>query len=231
MDFATSVMDEKIVNPLLNKKNMEQIALKLGDKNLEQKLELTDNLASALDTNLAVYAAPNPTTLVLTGKTKAIRDKLVDLSDAEAVVTKINTDLAAMETDLDATLTLEAFYIQNTSLGDPAKLALLPVELKGHATNPVTPGAITNFRLSPGVNPGEVIAASDPTTGAMSYEDQMTLDITKPETMTHCSTSSGSRKTIPGFTSGSHVWMQRRAIGGKKAGNGPWCAPSVVTVP
>jgi len=167
----------------------------------------------------------------LTGKTKAIRDKLVEISDAEAALTTLNNDLAAMEADLDDNLSLEAFYIQNTSQDDPAKLALLPVESKSHGTTTTTPGAITNFRLSPGVNPGEVIAASDPDMGAMSYEHQQIMDISKPDVTVRLDTSSGCRKTLSGFTSGTHVWMQRRSVGGKKTGNGPWCNPSVVTVP
>jgi hypothetical protein len=231
MDVATSVMDSGGGGPLQPKKRMEQIALKLGEKTLEEKLELTDNLSSALDTNKTVYTTPSPTTIVLTGKAQAIRDKLVAISDAEAVVTKLNNDLAAMEADLDDNLTLEGSYIQNTSQGDPAKLALLPVDLKAHASNPVTPGAVTNFRLSPGVNPGEVIAASDPATGAISYEHQQILDITKPDGVLRLDTSSGCRTVLPGFPSGSHVWVQRRAVGGKKTGKGPWCNPSVVTVP
>jgi hypothetical protein len=231
MDVATSVIDEG-GGPLTTKgKRMEQIALKLGDKTLEQKLELTDNLVSALDTNIAVYATPSPATTVLTGKAKAIRDKLVELSDAEAVVTKINTDLANMEDDLDASLTLEGSYIQNTSGGDLAKLSLLPVELKSHGAGTTAPGPITNFRLSPGVNPGEVKVESDPEPGAISYEHQQIPDITKPDVTVMLGSSSGCRTVIPGFTSGSHIWVQRRSVGGKKTGKGPWCTPSVVTVP
>ena len=212
-------------------KRMEYVALKLGDKSLEQKLEYTDNLSSALDTNIAVYATPNPTTVLMKGKTAAIRAKLVNISDAQTVVDNLTNELGVLEEDLDQNLTLEAAYIQNTSKGAADKLALLPVELKGHGTTTTVPGAVTNFRLSPGVNPGEIKAESDPTAWAVSYEHQMTLDITKPETFALCGTSSGCRKTIPNFASGSHVWMQRRAVGGKKTRYGPWCAPSVVTVP
>jgi hypothetical protein len=210
---------------------MEQIALKLGEKTLEQKLELTDNLSSALDTNIAVYATPNPTTIILKGKATAIRAKLVAISDAEAALTTLNTELSDMETDLDVNLALEASYIQNTSKGALDKLSLLPVELKSHSTAMTTPGDITNFRLSPGVNPGEVSLASDPTPGAVSYEHRQIPDITKPDVTVMLESSSGCRTVLSPFPSGSHIWVQRRAVGGKKTGKGPWCTPSVVTVP
>jgi hypothetical protein len=231
MDLATSVFDSSGGGPLQPKQRMEQIALKLSEKSLEQKLELTDNLTSALTTNLAVFALPNPTTVVLNGKATAIRAKLVAISDADAVLTKLNQDLSTMEDDLDANLTSEAAYIMETTKGAPDKLALLPVELKGHGTNPITPGAILGFRLSPGVNVGEVKAESKPTDGAISYEHQMIPDITKPDVAVMLESSPGCRTMLNKFTSGAHVWIQRRAVGGKKAGKGPWCAPSVVTVP
>jgi hypothetical protein len=231
MDVATSVFDSPGGEPLQPKKRMEQIALKLGGKNLEQKLELTDNLSSALETNIAIYATPNPTTIVLKGKATAIRAKLVDLSDAQALVTSLKTDLANMETDLDINLTQEGAYIQDTSKGALEKLSVLPVELKGHNTVPTVPGPILNFRLSPGVNEGEVIVASDPTPGAVSYEHRQIPDITKMDLTIRLEGSSGCRTVLRDFASGSHIWVQRRALGGKKTGFGPWCNPSVVTVP
>jgi hypothetical protein len=231
MDVATSVFDATGGGPLQTKKHMEQIALKLGDKSLEDKMELADNLASALLVNVAVYAQPDPPPATLTTKTTAIRAKLVQISDAEAVVTSLNTELAALETDLDATLTDEGVYITKIAKGDAVKLALLPVPLKSHGSGTTPPGPIPNFRLSPGVNPGDVIVASDPADGAISYEHCQIPDITKPDVIVMLESSSGCRTVLGGFTSGAHVWVKRRAVGGKKTGKGPWCNPSVVTVP
>ena len=231
MDVVTSVFDLSDGGPLLTKKHMEQIALKLGDKTLEEKLELTDNLVSALETNVAVYVDPKPTTVALTGKTAAIRAKLVANSDAEAVVTKLYNDLAAMETDLDNNLTVEVAYIQNITQGAADKLALLPLELKSHSTAMTAPGPIVDFRLSPGINPSAVKAYSKPADGAVSYEHRQILDITKPEVTVMLESSPGCRTVLTGFPSGTHIWVQRRSVGGKNTGKGPWCNPSVVTVP
>ena len=231
MDALTSVFDLSDGGPLQPKLRMEQIALKLGEKTLEQKLELTDNLSSALDTNIAIYADPDPTTVVLKGKAAAIRLKLVAISDAEAVVTALQNELAVMETDLDTNLTQEGVYIQKASKGALDKLSVLPVELKGHNTIPTAPGPIIDFRLSPGVNPGEVKVESKPAEGAISYEHRQILDITKPDVTVMLGSSPGCRAVLAGNTSNTHIWVQRRAIGGKNTGKGPWCNPSVVTVP
>jgi hypothetical protein len=209
----------------------EYIALKLGDKNLEEKLELTDNLSAALVKNIAVYAEPDPPTTVLTGKAAAIRAKLVEVSGAESALGSLFGQLSLLEKDLDATLTEEGEYIQQTSKGALDKLSLLPVELKSHGTGTTPPGPIINFRLSPGVNPGEVKVDSDPEPGAISYEHQQIPDITKPDVTIRLDGSSGCRAVLKDFPSGSHVWVQRRALGGKKTGKGPWCVPSVCTVP
>ena len=231
MDVVTSVFDLSDGGPLLTKKHMEQIALKLGEKTLEDKLELTDNLSSALETNNAVFTTPKPTTVVLKAKAAAIRLKLVDISDAEAALTALKSELAAMETDLDVNLTVEASYIQNTTQGAADQLALLPLELKGHGTVTTAPGPIIGFRLSPGVNPGDIILDSKPAAGAVSYEHRQIPDITKPDVTFRLEGSSGCRTVLTGFPSGNHIWVQRRALGGKKTGFGPWCNPSVVTVP
>lgn len=165
------------------------------------------------------------------GKAAAIRLKLVAISDAEAVVTKLNNDLTDMEADLDGNLTVEASYLQNITQGAADKLALLPLSLKGHGTSTTAPGPIVNFRLSPGVNPGEAKADSKPATGAVSYEHCQIPDITKPDVKVMLESSPGCRTVLKGFPSGTHIWVQRRSVGGKNTGKGPWCNPSVVTVP
>lgn len=231
MDVATSVMDEGGGSLTTKRKHMEQIALRLSEKTLADKLELADNISSALKANVAIFATPKPTTAAMDGKTAAIRTKLVHISDAQTVLTALLGELKVLETDLDATLTSEASYLVETTKDNPANLALIPVELKSHGHGTTAPGPIPNFRLSPGVNSGEVLALSDPTPGAVNYEHCQIPDITKPDVRVMLESSTGCRMVLGGFPSGAHVWISRRAAGGKKTGKGPWCAPSIVTVP
>ncbi len=210
---------------------MDYVALKLSEKTLDQKLELTTNLAAALTVNIVTYATPNPATTVLTGKVTAINAKKTLLSAAQAVVDGHTADLAALEADLDATLTSEAAYIQQTSGGVAAKIALLNLDIKGRVSPMAAPGQVLNLKLSRGDNAGEIKSACKPDPNANSYEYQMTLDPTKPASWALCDTSSGCRATLTGFTSGSIVWIRVRAVGGKKTGKGPWSDAASITVP
>ena len=210
---------------------MDYVALKLGEKTLDQKLELTTNLAAALVANVATYATPDPAPTVLTGKVTAINAKKTLLSAAQAVVDGHIADLAALEADLDATLILEAAYIQKTSGGLAAKISLLNVDTKSHNATATAPGQVMNLKLSRGENAGEIKSACKPDPNAVSYEYQMTLDPTKPASWALCDSSSGCRATLTGFASGSIVWIRMRAVGGKKTGKGPWSDAASITVP
>jgi hypothetical protein len=210
---------------------MDYVALKLSEKTLDQKVDLTTNLAAAFITNIATYATPDPTPTVMTGKVTAINAKKTLLSAALAVADGHLTDLAALEADLDATLTSSAAYIQKTSGGVAAKIALLNVPIKGKVSPMAAPGQVLNLKLARGDNAGEIKSSCKPDPNAKSYEYWMTLDPTKPDTWKMCDTSSGCRATLTGYTSGSIVWIRVRAVGGKKTGKGPWSDPATITVP
>jgi hypothetical protein len=210
---------------------MDYVALKLGEKTLEDKKTLATNLAAALVTNVTTYATPDPATTVLTAKVAAITAKQTLLDAAKAVLDGHTADLKGLESDLDTLLTSEAAYVQKTSGGVAAKITMLGLEIKGRVSPVTHPGQVTDLKLSPGMNAGEVKTVCHPTPGAVSYIYQWTLDPTKPDTWALKDTSSGCRTTLSGFTSGSKVWIRMCAVGGKSTGKGPWSDPATITVP
>jgi hypothetical protein len=210
---------------------MDYVALKLSEKTLEEKKTLATNLAAALVTNAATYATPNPATTVLTAKVAEITAKQTLLDAAQAVLDGHTADLRQLEADLDAELTAEAAYIQQTSGGVASKITLLGLALKGHVSPITPPGPVLDLKLSAGENAGEVKTACKPASGAVSYLYQWTLDPTKPETWAMKDTSPGCRHTLTDFTSGAKVWLRVCAVGGKNTGKGPWSDPAGVTVP
>ena len=210
---------------------MDYVALKLSEKNLEDKKTLATNLAAALVTNVATYATPSPATTVLTGKVTAITAKQTLLSAAQAVVDGHAADLAALELDLDGELTAEAAYIQLTSGGVAAKITMLGLDIKGHVSPTTAPAQVTDLKLMAGDNAGEVKSVCHPTAGAVSYVYQWTLNPNDPTTWALKDTSSGCRHTLTGFTSGTKVWIRVQAVGGKNTGKGPWSDPASITVP
>ena len=232
MDSTSTMFDLPNVVPLVWRPTpMEHIALKLSEKTVETKMELADNVASAFDDAIAIYANPDPTSVAIKAVPTAIRAKMVEISDAELAVTNLKAELVVLETTLDATLTSAAAYAQATSKGELAKLQLLPFELKDRNSTTNPPGQVTNFRLSPGKNSGDVKCACKPPVGAKGYEYYTTLDPNKPDSWVCIGSSSGCRKTFSGLTSGTHIWFRVRAVGGKNTGYGAWSDPSVVTVP
>lgn len=210
---------------------MDYVALKLGDKSLEQKKTLATNLAAALVTNVAIYATPDPATPALTGKVTAITTKQTLLAAAQAVVDGHTADLKTLESDLDTLLTSEGAYIQKTSGGLAAKITLLGLDIKSQSTTATAPGQVLDLKLMPGGNDGEIKTACKPVTGARSYEYQWTLNPTTPTSWALRDTSSGVRTTLTGFTSGDKVWIRVRAVGGKNTGKGAWSDPAAITVP
>lgn len=161
----------------------------------------------------------------------AINTKRGEVTAAQTALDTKKGELLALEDELDGLLLLEGTFIQQTSGGDAAKIALLPVEMKATPGLATIPGQVLDLKLSPGANAGEVKSVLKPTPGARGYEYESTTDPTKPDTWTHLETSSGSRTTFTGLTSGTKLWVRARAVGGKKTGKGAWSDPATITVP
>lgn len=210
---------------------MKYATLKLGEKTLDQKLDLTTNLAAALVTNVAVYGSPVPLPATLTAKVAAIRTKQGEVNTAQTVLDTKQGELDALELDLDSSLTDETAYIQQTSHGDEATIALLGVPVRSTAAPMALPGKFMNYRLSPGTKPGEVKSAGKPDAVAASYEYAWASDPTKEENFKHLDTSSGCRTTFTGQPSGSTMWIRGRVIGKKDTGKGAWSDPASIVVP
>jgi hypothetical protein len=184
-----------------------------------------------LTLNVAVYASPDPTPATLTAKVTAINSKRAEVIAAQTVLDTKIAQLLTLEEELDDLLTLEGAYIQQTSNGDAAKIALLPVEVKATPGPTTAPAQVLDLKLSPGLNPGEVKSVLKKTAGAKGYEYQKSSDPNVPTGWSHLDTSPGTRTTFTGLTSGDKIWVRARAVGGKKTGKGAWSDPATITVP
>ena len=210
---------------------MKYATLKLESKTLDQKLDLTTDLAAALTTHVAVYASPNPPPATLTGKVTAIRAKQGEITAAQTVLDTKLAELDALEVNLDNSLAQETAYIQETSQGIEANITLIGVGVRSTAAPLAAPGKVQNFRLMPGTRSGEVKCAGKPDAMAASYEYDWATDPTKEENWKHLDTSSGCRHTFTGLTTGQVIWVRARVVGKKKTGKGPWSDPATITVP
>jgi len=230
-DDPASVYDENPIVPAKFILPMKYAILQLNNKNLDQKLTLTTDLTTALTTNLAVYATPDPTVLVLTDKVTAIRTKKTELDAALAVVDTKQGELDTLELELDNLLNQELAYIQKTSGGDEAKITLLGLSVKGAPSPATAPDQVQNLKLAPGKGSGEVLSYLKPLAGAKSYDYDYTTDPTKEENWKHLDTSSGCRTKFTGLVSGQKIWVRARAVGKKNTGKGAWSDSASITVP
>lgn len=210
---------------------MKYVVLKLNEKSLDDKLDFTTDLTAALSLNVAVYASPDPTPAVLNAKVTAINTKRAQVTAAQTALDTKLAELDTLEGELDDLLMLEGAYIQQTSNGEAAKIALLPVEVKATPGPTTAPAKVIDLKLSPGNNAGEVKSMVKKTAGARGYEYEKSSDPNVPTGWSHLDTSPGSRTTFTGLTSGTKLWVRARAVGGKKTGKGAWSDPATITVP
>ena len=230
-DDLASVYDENPVAPSNLINPMKYAILQLTNKTLDQKLTLTTDLTTALTTNIAIYADPDPAVAALTAKVTAIRAKKTELDAALAVVDVKQGELDALELELDNQLTLELAYIQKTSGGVESKIKLLGLAVKGTSVPATTPDQVQNLKLTPAKSSGTVKSYLKPLASAKGYDYDYTTDPTKEENWKHLDTSSGCRTTFTGLVSGQKIWVRARAVGKKNTGKGPWSDPAMIAVP
>lgn len=213
------------------KTRMKYVALKLGSKTLDQKLDFTTMLAANLTTFVADYPSPPITPTQLNGKVTAINAKKNEVATAQTTLDTKLSELAALELDLDTALTTEGSFIQDKSGGVAAKITELGVEIQAAPNAPVTPGAPQDFRVTAGDNAGEVKTACDADPHAKGFKYQTSTDPNNPALWVLKDSSSGCRHTLTGLTSGQKIYIRMCAVGKKKTGDGPWSDIASLTVP
>jgi hypothetical protein len=142
--------------PTTRRRLMDEYALKLGDKSLEDKETLSIDIEEGLTTTSYV---PTGATLAaaLAAKRALITTQKADLSAAESAVTTEQNALNTLEEELDVLLDSTAKAAQSAVSGDRAKLEEMNFPLRAIGT-PATqpPDAPTNVRGSYGDMNGEV---------------------------------------------------------------------------
>lgn len=210
---------------------MKYVALKLRGKSLDDKVNMATNLAASLDKNVADYPDPDPTPQEYTDKVAQILAHRIVLSAAQTQFEKATNDLAALEDELDGMLTQGGAYIQKASKGVESKIVALGVGVRNTPLTVTSMDRVLNFRVTPGNYAGEVRTACDPVPGARSYQYQINDNPTMTANWKMCDTSSTTRATLTELPSGKAIWIRARAVGGRRAGKGPWSDPKMVVVP
>ena len=196
---------------------MERIKLNLAKMSLDEKLQLTQNVITGLDSN-ATYPSPNPSIVQLTAARTNIIAKTNAISAAEASLRTEFAERADLEAQLVTYLEQEAAYVENASGGDKAKILSSGFPVRGPRV-PVGPlSAPQALSLIFGQSEGTVACSWDAVRGASSYVLECTQTENGPWSQVAVTTTSSY--IAGGLQSGKKYFFRVQGVGA--AGPGAW---------
>jgi len=192
--------------PPTRRKSMDEFALKLSEKTLDDKVALCIDLEQGLTTTSYV-STPNPSVVTLSGKRAAIATQQGKVSAAESKLEMEQNALDTLEGELEVLLTASASDSQKAVNGNRDKMAEMKIPLrKIGAPNTTVPDAPTNVRGSYGDMNGEVDFAWDGIGGRVIYFGEIADNPAGP--FAQCYVGPKSRCTIPNLVSGKEYFFR-----------------------
>jgi hypothetical protein len=210
------------------KKRMDTIKLDFKNKDALQTIQFGKDIKSNMILAVADFATPEPSNTDFQSLITA-----AETANNEYVAILLMADTKLLERDdkvelLRGGIRDRAAYAEDEVDGDPMKLQ--PIFTLRATPSPI--GDLTqvlNLSLTAGESEGELDPAWDKLRGARSYEIQISIDPPTGGTWVHKMSSTKSRCTLVGLTSGAKIWVRVRGVGA--AGVGPWSDPAVKIVP
>jgi hypothetical protein len=192
--------------PTTKRKFVDEFALKLLEKVLEEKEQLSIDIEEGLTTTTHV---PTGAALAaaLEAKREAITTQKGKVSNAESKVVVEQNALDVLEGDLDALLTSTCTAAQMAVSGDRAKLEEMNIPLRRIGVPSTTPpDAPTNVRGSYGDMNGEVDFQWDGERGRLIYFGEIAEDPAGP--FVQCYVGGKSRCTVKNKTPGGMYYFR-----------------------
>jgi hypothetical protein len=230
LTYDSGLFYDDVAAPQLNKNRMAKVKLSLARLSPDELLSLANQIKTALTGN-ANFPTPNPAltalaTLITTATTKVAAQKAAQLAATQATADRDAALLALMQC-----LTSLGSYVENTSGGDRVKIESAGMPVKAAAA-PVGPlDQVMNVSITAGDSEGRLDLQWDPVRGAKNYEIQMSTDPNVTTGWSLVDTSSASKLTLTGLTSGQKIWLRVRAKAPKKVNDGAWSDPATKIVP
>ena len=204
-------------------KNMSLVALNLRGLPPVLIIQQCTNHKTGITNNPAVFATPSPTmaaygTLIATAQTKVTAADAAAKAASAAILDRDNALAALM-----ASAGTLGSYVQETTLGDPVKIALANMAVKGTPTPGGQLGQVQHLSVTAGDTVGSLDYMWDGLRGRSTFELQTcTGDPTVEANWKFAASCRGSRKSLKGQVSGTRVYGRVRAVAPKEEHNGDW---------
>ncbi len=210
------------------------------------KAKVKLNLSGKSDANLSAFAqahitamtsnanftTPLPSAANVTAALTPFQTALANFNTTQAAAKLATTTKDTARLALENVLTQRGNYVEliAAAAADPVAViesAAFSTRSAGSATT--VPDPVANLTITAGDNSGELDLQWDPTSGAKTYEVQLSPD---PVTLTSWIAQpsvSKSKAVIFGLTSGAKMWARVRAVGA--GGIGAWSDVATKIVP
>ena len=177
-------------------------------------------------TGNANFTTPSPALTVISTKATALESAF----NAQQAAKTATTNRGTAEDAANAAMNSLANYVEETTLGDTAKIESAGMSNRAPKTPTTSLPAPGNLSSTAGDEEGELDLVWDPVPKAKGYELQTSADHVTSTSWAFAETSSASRTSLTGLPSGSKIWVRVRALGPKKI-KSPWSDPAVKRVP
>jgi len=197
--------------------------LNLNNANAEEILRVGKNVEKGYSDNPTVFTTPKPSLVTFGAHTADLDAKIGAVTTAEEA-----RKAAIIARDAAAAVVVA----QETSSGDPVIIGKANLGTKSQPAPLGKMAQAENLSLTTGDQPGAVDAHWDAVAGRINYEHaHCTGDPAVEANWKLVGSSSASKTSFAGLTSGTRLWVRVRAKGTKPENDGAWSQAATIIVP
>ena len=206
---------------------MQKVKVGFQKDAIPQKMQKTAVVVGQITGNPA-FPKAQPMLADVTASVNALDEASQAAQSSQAATKQLFEVQNQKLADLDAQLAALCNDVNAEAGGDETALMSSGFELAKAATAATVPGAVTDFSLTRGDNPGVVDGQCHTVKNARAYESRFIVAALPEGDWTSGPTFFNSKFEWTGLTSGSTIWVEVRASG--TAGAGPWSDPMSIVV-
>lgn len=207
---------------------MKKVKVGFQTDPIPQKTQKTGVVVSKISGN-AAFPKAQPMLAGVTASATALDEAAQAAQSSQATTKQFFEVQNQRVADLDAQLAALCNDVNSEAADDETALLSSGFEMaKDSGTSVSIPGAVTDFSLTRGDNPGVVDGHCHSVKNARAYESQFIVGAMPSGDWQSGPTFFNSKFEWTGLVSGATIWVEVRATG--TAGAGPWSDPISIVV-